>query len=155
MKAYYGMPATTAATVDSEGWFHTGDLGEMDQKGYVRITGRLKDVIVRDGKEIYPVEIEEILYALPEVSEAQVFGFPYPTRGQEVAAWIKLKDDASLSIHAASAHVEARLEKEQQPKHYRFVSGFPMTGSGKIQKFRLAEMAEEYYLSSGLDMHKS
>ncbi len=148
MKSYYDLPAATAAAVDSEGWFHTGDLGKMDQQNYVRITGRLKDVIVRDNKEIYPVEIEEILYKLPEVSEAQVFGFPDAGRGQEVAAWIKLKDDMSLSVDAAAAHVEARVTKEQRPKHYRFVSGFPMTGSGKIQKFRLAKMAQKYYLSS-------
>ena len=86
MKGYYKMPGATAAVMDREGWFHTGDLGEMDEKGYFRITGRLKDVIVRDGKEIYPVEVEEALYGHPEVSEVQVFGFPDPEKGQEVAA---------------------------------------------------------------------
>jgi fatty-acyl-CoA synthase len=125
MKSYYDMPAATAAAVDPEGWFHTGDLGEMDQKNYVRITGRLKDVIERDGKEIYPVEIEEILYALPEVSEAQVFGFPDSNRGQEVAAWIKLKDDVSLSIDAVSAHVEARLEKNNSQSTIDLFLSFP------------------------------
>ncbi len=146
MKAYYDLPAATAAAVDKAGWFHTGDLGKMDRNRYVRITGRLKDVIVRDGVEIYPVEIEEVLYELPEISEAQVFGFPHPDRGQEVAAWIKVKEDVSLPIERVKAHVEARLGTKQHPAHYRFVSSFPMTGSGKIQKFKLAEMAEKHYL---------
>lgn len=145
MKQYYDMPAATAAAVDTEGWFHTGDLGKMDQNRYVWITGRLKDVIVRDGLEIYPVEVEEVLYELPEISEAQVFGFPDPERGHEVAAWIKLKEGMSISIDSVKEHVEARLEKQQQPRHYRFVSAFPMTGSGKIQKFKLSEMAEQHY----------
>ncbi len=89
MRGYYNMPAATAAAIDPEGWFHTGDLGEMDEQGYVKITGRLKDVITRDEVEIYPVEIEEILYEIPEVSEAQVFGFTATGSGQEVAAWIR------------------------------------------------------------------
>ena len=98
MKSYYKMPAATAAAVDREKWFHTGDLGVMNADGYVRITGRLKDVIVRNGVDLYPVEIEETIYMLPEISEVQVFGFPDRQRGQEVAAWIKLKQDGKLSL---------------------------------------------------------
>jgi fatty-acyl-CoA synthase len=146
MKAYYKMPAATAAAVDKEGWFHTGDLGEMDEKGYVRITGRLKDVIVRDGVNIYPVELEEIIYQLPEVSEAQVFGFPHPQKGQEIAAWVKLKEGAELSLDHIARHVNKHLPEEKQPRHYKIVAGFPMTGSGKIQKFKLAEMGKDEYL---------
>jgi fatty-acyl-CoA synthase len=146
MKAYYKMPAATAAAVDKEGWFHTGDLGEMDEKGYVRITGRLKDVIVRDGVDIYPVEVEEAIYQLPEISEAQVFGFPHPQKGQEVAAWVKLKAGAKLSLDRIEQHVQSRLTEDKWPTHYKFVSDFPMTGSGKIQKFKLAEMGQDEYL---------
>lgn len=145
MKEYFKMPAATAAAVDRAGWFHTGDLGEMDPDGYVKITGRLKDVIAREGLDIYPVEVEEIIYRLTDVSEVQVFGFQHPHRGPEVAAWIKLKADARLSIEEVAAHVTRHLPAEKRPRYYKFVSGFPMTGSGKIQKYKLAEMAQREY----------
>jgi len=146
MKEYYKMPAATGAAVDKEDWFHSGDLGEMDKQGYVKITGRLKDVIVRDGVDIYPVEIEEIIYQISEISEIQVFGFPHPEKGQEVAAWVKLKEGAELSIDHIAQHVKTHLPEEKWPRHYKIVSGFPMTGSRKIQKFKLAEMAHDEYL---------
>lgn len=146
MKGYYKMPAATAAAIDKDQWFHTGDLGEMDEQGYVKITGRLKDVIVRDGIEIFPVEIEEIIYRLAEISEVQVFGFPHPEKGQEVAAWVKLKEGFQLPLDSLAAHVEAYLPENKWPKHYKIVSKFPMTGSGKIQKFKLAEMGRDEYL---------
>jgi len=143
MKHYYKMPAATAAAIDADGWFHTGDLGVMDERGYVSITGRLKDVIVRDGVEIYPVDVEEVIYRLPEVSEVQVFGFSHPHKGQEVAAWVKLKPDARLSLHTLAEHVSRHVAAEKCPRHYRFVNAFPMTGSGKIQKYKLAELAQK------------
>jgi fatty-acyl-CoA synthase len=142
MKEYFKMPAATAAAVDREGWFHTGDLGEMDPDGYVKITGRLKDVIAREGLDIYPVEVEEIIYRLVDVSEVQVFGFQHRYRGPEVAAWIKLKAGAGLSIEEVAAWVTQHLPPEKRPRYYKFVTGFPMTGSGKIQKYKLAEMAQ-------------
>ncbi|MBW2442803.1 MAG: AMP-binding protein [Deltaproteobacteria bacterium] len=146
MKEYYKMPAATAAAVDRDQWFHTGDLGMMDADGYVRITGRLKDVIVRRDIEIFPVEIEEIIYMLPDISEVQVFGFPHPSRGQEVAAWLKLKEDSKLSLEAVAAHVRRQLPVEKHPKYYKIVTGFPMTGSGKVQKFKMAEIAQREYV---------
>ena len=146
MKEYYKMPAATAAAVDRQKWFHTGDLGVMDPAGYVRITGRLKDVITRNDVEIYPVEIEETIYMLPEVSEVQVFGFPDQHQGQEVAAWIKEKEDSNLSLDSVIEHVQARLPVDKQPKYYKIVSEFPMTGSGKVQKFKMAELAKKEYL---------
>ena len=149
MKEYYKMPAATAAAVDRDNWFHTGDLGVMDTSGYVSITGRLKDVIVRNGVEIYPVEVEEIIYMLPEISEVQVFGFPDPEKGQEVAAWIKLKEGRKLSLDTVAAHVQAQLPAEKNPKYYKIVSEFPMTGSGKVQKFKMAQMAEKEYTEGG------
>jgi len=147
MKEYYKMPGATNAAVDRKGWFHTGDLGERDDNGYIKITGRLKDVILRDGVEIYPVELEEIIYHLPEVSEVQVFGFPYPEKGQEVAAWVKLKEDSRLSIDDMSAYVREKVDPALAPRYYKIVSEFPMTRSGKIQKFKLAEMAQKEYES--------
>jgi len=145
MKGYYRMPAATAAAVDREGWFHTGDLGEMDEKGYVRITGRLKDVIVRDNVEIHPVEIEELIYRLPGISEVQVFGLPHPRKGQEVAAWIKPKEGADLSLISVAAYLKDHLDEAHMPKYFKRVSGFPMTRSGKVQKFKLSEMAQREY----------
>ena len=145
MKEYYKMPAATAAAVDRDQWFHTGDLGVMDAAGYVRITGRLKDVITRNGVDIYPVEVEEAIYILPEISEVQVFGFPDPAQGQEVAAWIKVKENSDISLEAVAAHVRKQLPEEMHPKHFKIVSDFPMTGSGKVQKFKMAEMAEKEY----------
>jgi acyl-CoA synthetase (AMP-forming)/AMP-acid ligase II len=146
MQEYYRMPAATAAAVDRDKWFHTGDLGMMDPDGYVRISGRVKDVIVRNNIELYPVEIEETIYMLPDISEVQVFGFPDQNKGQEVAAWIKLKENSKLSLDAVAAHVRAQLPVEQHPKYYKIVSEFPMTGSGKVQKFKMALLAEEEYL---------
>jgi fatty-acyl-CoA synthase len=146
MKEYYKMPAATAAAVDRDKWFHTGDLGMMDPEGYVRISGRVKDVIVRNNVELYPVEIEETIYMLPDVSEVQVFGFPDRNKGQEVAAWIKLKENSKLSLDAVAAHVRTQLPAEQHPKYYKIVSEFPMTGSGKVQKFKMAQLAEKEYL---------
>jgi fatty-acyl-CoA synthase len=145
MKEYYKMPAATAAAVDREQWFHTGDLGMMDAAGYVKITGRLKDVITRSNVDIYPVEIEESIYMLPEISEVQVFGFPDHQKGQEVAAWIKLKEDCRLSPDSVAAHIRNQLPVEKHPKYYKIVAEFPMTGSGKVQKFKMAEMAEREY----------
>jgi fatty-acyl-CoA synthase len=147
MKEYYKMPGATAAAVDREKWFHTGDLGVMDQRGYIKITGRVKDVIVHRGAEIYPVEIEEVIYLLAEVSEVQVFGFNLPgaPKGQEIAAWIKPKEGSELSIDTVAVHVRAHLPEEKVPQHYKFVTEFPMTGSGKVQKYKMAEIAEKKY----------
>jgi len=146
MKEYYRMPGATASAVDRDGWFHTGDLGEMDEAGYFRITGRLKDVIVRDGVEIHPLEVEECIYRHPDVSEVQVFGFPHPERGQEVAAWLKLKEGSEASEIALAAYAKDYLNESLLPHYFKIVSGFPMTQSGKVQKYRLAEMAAAEYL---------
>ncbi len=148
MKGYYRMPAATASAIDRDGWFHSGDLGMMDEEGYVKITGRLKDVIVRDGHEIYPSELEETLYRAPGVSEVQVFGFPHPERGHEVAAWIKPKEGEGVSTEGLVQFAKENLSEEKQPHYFKVVTEFPMTRSGKVQKFRLAEMAKKEYLKS-------
>lgn len=148
MKEYFKMPAATAAAIDKDGWFHSGDLGEMDERAYVRITGRLKDVIIRDGVEIHPTEVEEVIYRLPEVSEVQVFGFPHPEKGQEIGAWVKLKEGADLSLESLVEYTKSEVDVKKQPRHYKFVTDFPMTRSGKVQKFKLAEMAQMEYLET-------
>ena len=145
MKGIYKMPAATASAVDKQGWFHSGDLGEIDEQGYVKITGRLKDVIMRSGVPINPAEVEEILYSLPEVSEVQVFGFPHDMLGQEVAAWIKLKKGAKLTQADLTRFAKKRIDKAKAPHYFKFVKEFPMTRSGKVQKFKLAEMAKKEY----------
>ncbi|MCF8131191.1 MAG: AMP-binding protein [Deltaproteobacteria bacterium] len=141
MKEYYRMPGATAAAIDRDGWFHSGDLGEMDKNGYFKITGRLKDVIVRDETEIYPVEVEECLYQHPEVSEVQVFGVSDPEKGQEVVAWVKLKEGARLKDQDLMSFAAARVAEGIRPRHFKIVTDFPMTRSGKVQKFILSEMA--------------
>ena len=146
MKGYYKMPAATASAIDKDGWFHSGDLGEMNEEGYVKITGRVKDVIVRNGIEIYPTDMEEVIYKLPGVSEVQVFGFPHPGKGHEVAAWVKLKEGSELSLEDLVKYGKDSIHKDKEPHYYKLVKEFPMTRSGKVQKFRLAEMAVEEYL---------
>jgi fatty-acyl-CoA synthase len=148
MKGYYKMPAATASAVDRDGWFHSGDLGEMDKDGNVKITGRLKDVIERNGVRVHPTELEEVLYGMPEISEAQVFGFPHPEMGHEIAAWVKPKENEKISIDRIRDFLEKRVAAEKAPHHYKLVESFPMTRSGKIQKYRLAEAACVEYLGS-------
>jgi fatty-acyl-CoA synthase len=143
MKEYYRMPGATTAAVDRDGWFHSGDLGEMDENGYFKITGRLKDVIVRDNIEIYPVEVEECLYQHPDVSEVQVFGVPHAEKGQEVVAWVKLKENAQLDEQDLVAFSDAHVAEGIRPGYFKIVNDFPMTRSGKVQKFVLTELAEK------------
>ncbi len=145
MKGYYKMAGATAAAIDKEGWFHSGDLGEMDKKGYVKISGRRKDVILRNGIEIQPVEIEEVLYGLPEISEVQVFGIADAEKGQEVVAWMKLKKGSKLSLQAVTRYAARKLDKTKMPTHFKFVTEFPMTRSGKVQKFKLSEIGKKEY----------
>lgn len=143
MKEYYRMPGATAAAIDRDGWFHSGDLGEMDQNGYFKITGRLKDVIVRDEREIFPVEVEDCFYRHPEISEVQVFGVPHPEKGQEVVAWVKVKEKSRLDKSSLAAFADVHVAKGMRPGYFKIVGEFPMTRSGKVQKFVLSELAEK------------
>lgn len=140
MKGYFKNPEATAAAIDREGWFHTGDLGTRDVQGYFRITGRLKEVIVIEGKEIMPTEIEEILYRLPGVSLVQAFGIPDPEKGERVVLWIKAKEGAELAEEQIAEYCRSHLPEPHQPAFIRLVDSFPMTRSGKIQKFKMKEM---------------
>jgi fatty-acyl-CoA synthase len=150
MKAYYKMPAATASAIDPEGWLHTGDLANMDGNGYVRTTGRLKEVIVSGGVSIYPAEIEEILFGHPKISNVQVFGVPGKTMGEDVAVWIKLEEGASATAEEILHFCRGKLPDSSLPRHIKFVREFPMTLLGKIQKFRMRDIAiKEYGLESG------
>ncbi len=140
MAGYYKLPAASASSLDQEGWLHTGDLATRDADGYLRIAGRLKEVIRRGGRAILPAEVEEVLFTHPQVVNAQVFGVPHDTLGEEVAAWIKLRPGAGTSIADIRAFLEQRLEAAKLPAHIKFVQSFPMTHLGKIQKFRMAEI---------------
>lgn len=141
MKGYYKMPAATANAVDSEGWLHTGDLGTMDVEGYLRTTGRMKEVIVRGGVTVYPTEIEEILFCHPKISNVQIFGVPSKTSGEEVAVWIKLEEGASATEEEMRQYCRAKLPASCLPRYIKFVREFPVTLLGKVQKFRMREIA--------------
>lgn len=138
MKGYYNNPEATAEAIDEDGWLHTGDLGTMDEDGYVRVTGRLKDMVIRGGENIYPREIEEFLYRHPQILDVQVAGVPDPKYGEELAAWIIAKDEG-LDETAVREFCNGQISKHKIPRHIRFVQEYPMTASGKIQKFKLRE----------------
>ncbi len=144
MKGYFKNPEATAWAIDREGWFHTGDLGTRDSLGYFRITGRLKEVILKEGKEILPSEIEEALYRLPGVSMVQAFGVPDPEKGEVVALWIKSKEGHVFSEEMVAAYCRDCLSEDCRPDYIRFVDSFPMTRSGKIQKFKMREMMMDF-----------
>ncbi len=145
MKGYYKMPAATEKALDKEGWLHTGDLGTMDKKGYVRMVGRLKEVIQKGDETIYPTEIEEVLFTLPGVSNAQVFGVPDKALGEEIAAWIKLEEGASVTEEEILKYSKEKLPDSHLPRYIKFVKEFPMTPLGKVQKFKMREIAAKEF----------
>jgi len=141
MLGYWDDPEATAAAIDGDGWMHTGDRAVMDGEGYVSIVGRIKDTIIRGGENISPREIEEVLHALPAVSAAEVIGVPSARYGEEVMAWVTLREGASIDADDLAAACRDRLAYYKVPRYWRFVDAFPMTVSGKVQKFRMREIA--------------
>lgn len=141
MKGYYKMPEATEKAIDSEGWLHSGDLGTKDAAGYVKITGRLKDMIIRGGENIYPRELEEFLYTNPKVQDVQVFGVPSIKYGEEVMAAIKLREGEESSEQEIREFCQGKIARHKIPKYVRFVDSYPMTASGKIQKYKLRDWA--------------
>ncbi len=139
------MPAATASAIDPEGWLHTGDLGSMDEKGYVRTAGRLKEVILKRGETIFPTEIEEILFTHPKILNVQIFGVPDKASGEEVAAWIKLEEGANVSEDEIIQYCKGRIPDSSFPRYIKFVKEFPMTPLGKVQKFKMREIAIQEY----------
>jgi fatty-acyl-CoA synthase len=143
MRGYYKMEDKTAEVIDGEGWLHTGDLAIMDEDGYVRITGRAKDMIIRGGENVYPREIEEFLYTHPEISDVQVYGVPDEKYGEKVAAAVKLRQDSGLTAEEVKNYCRESIAHYKVPEYVDFVEEYPMTASGKIQKYKLREAAVE------------
>jgi fatty-acyl-CoA synthase len=138
MRGYHDAPEATAAVIDADGWYHTGDLASLDASGALRIEGRIKDMIIRGGENLYPREVEDALFAHPAVAEAAVIGVPDPTWGEVVAAFVRLvPDQPAPSVDELRAHCRDRLAAYKTPVHWAFVDSFPMTPSGKIQKYLL------------------
>ena len=143
MKGYFNMPEATADAIDADGWLHTGDLATVDEDGYYKITGRLKDMIIRGGENIYPREIEEFLYTHPQIDDVQVIGVPDERFGEEVMAWVRLKPDADATEESIRDFCRGQIAHYKVPRYVKFTDEFPMTVTGKIQKFRMREMAVE------------
>ena len=137
MKGYWGDEEHTAETIDKDGWLHSGDLAIMDENGYVKITGRIKDMIIRGGENIYPSEIEEYLYLHPSIQDAHVFGVPDHKYGERVCVWVKLKDNETLTEDELKNFCKDRIAHFKIPERVRFVDCFPMTVTGKVQKFEM------------------
>jgi fatty-acyl-CoA synthase len=141
MLGYWNDDAATATAIDAAGWMHTGDLATMDDAGYVNIVGRIKDMIIRGGENVYPREIEEFLHTHAGVSEAQVIGVPSEKYGEEVMAWVKCKPGVRLTAEELAAHCTGKIATFKIPRHWKLVDEFPMTVTGKVQKFRMREIS--------------
>jgi fatty-acyl-CoA synthase len=143
MIGYYNMPDRTAEVIDADGWLHTGDLGLREPNGYYRITGRLRDLIIRGGENIYPREVEERLYQHPAVADVQVVGIPDRRLGEDVLAWVQLKSGHQVTEDALREFCRQKLAHFKVPRHWKFVDSFPTTVTGKIQKYKIREQAIE------------
>ena len=141
MKGYYKMPEATAKAIDTDGWLHSGDLGVLDENGYLKITGRHKDMVIRGGENIYPREIEEYLFRLEGIADVQVVGVPSKKYGEEVGAFVKLKANFQYSDADIRDFCRGQISRYKIPKYVTFVEGYPMTASGKVQKYKLQEMS--------------
>lgn len=139
MKGYYKNRDATREAIDEDNWLHTGDLAVMDENGYVRVTGRLKDMIIRGGENIYPREIEEFLYTHPKILDVQIVGIPDRVYGEEVAAWIILREGETATEEEIKTFCKGKISNFKIPKYIFFTKQYPMTASGKIQKFKLRE----------------
>lgn len=150
MHGYWGDEAKTREAIDGDGWMHTGDLATMDTEGYVNIVGRIKDMVIRGGENIYPREIEEFLYTHPQVQDVQVVGVPDSRFGEELCAWVIVKAGQSLDAEALRSYCKGRVAHYKVPRYIEFVEAFPMTVTGKIQKFKIREaMIESLKLDVG------
>ncbi len=143
MLGYWDNPGATAQAIDVARWMHTGDLATMDDEAYVNIVGRIKDMIIRGGDNIYPREVEEFLYGHPDVSDVQVIGVPSERYGEEVMAWVKPKDGSVLTGEVLDAFCRNRIASNKIPRYWKFVDGFPMTVTGKVQKYLMRQAAVE------------
>ena len=143
MKGYYKMPKETAQAIDKDGWLHTGDLALRQPDGNFRITGRLKDMIIRGGENLYPKEIEDFLYTHPKISDVQVVGVPDEKYGEEAYAFIILKQNETLTEAELRNFCVERIAKHKVPRYFDFVDSFPTNAAGKILKYKMREDAQE------------
>ncbi len=151
MKGYYKNPEATAKAIDSEGWLHSGDLGVMDADGYFKITGRIKDMIIRGGENVYPREIENFLYTMPQIQAIEVAGVPSLKYGEQVGAFIKKRPGVELCEEDVTDFCRGKISRYKIPKYIFFVDDFPMTASGKIQKYKLRELSLELLVEKGIE----
>ncbi len=143
MLGYWNNEEATRQAIDPARWMHTGDLATMDDEGYVNIVGRIKDMIIRGGENVYPREVEEFLYTHPEIADVQVIGVPSEKYGEEVMAWVKLREGAKVSGEELATWCKGKIASYKIPRHWKFVDAFPMTVTGKVQKFKMREVAVE------------
>src|SRR6201999_2296054 len=139
MKGYWNDAEKTAEAIDEAGWMHTGDLATMDEQGYVNIVGRLKDMVIRGGENVYPREIEEFLYRHPKIQDVQVIGVPDARYGEELCAWVRLRDGEIATTEEIRIFCQGQIAHYKIPRYVKFVDGFPMTVTGKIQKYLIRE----------------
>ncbi|HEX5193991.1 MAG TPA: AMP-binding protein [Solirubrobacteraceae bacterium] len=143
MLGYWEDPERTAEAIDADGWMHTGDLATMDEDGYLNIVGRIKDLVIRGGENVYPREVEEFLYTHPRIADVQVIGVPDARYGEELMAWVIPREPASLSGDEIRAYCQGKIAHYKIPRYVKIVDAFPMTVTGKVQKFRMREQAIE------------
>ena len=141
MLGYWNNPEATATAIDAARWMHTGDLATMDEEGYINIVGRIKDMVIRGGENVYPREIEEFLYTHPKISDVQVIGVPDPKYGEEIMAWVKLKPGEQVTEEEIIAYCKGKIAHYKIPRYIKFVDAFPMTVTGKIMKFQMREQS--------------
>jgi fatty-acyl-CoA synthase len=143
MKGYYKLPEATAQCIDKDGWLHSGDLGVKNDAGYFKVTGRIKDMIIRGGENVYPKEIEDFLYTMPGIKDIQVVGINSKKYGEEVGAFVILHPDVCITEEDVRDFCRGKISRFKIPKYVFFVDGFPLTASGKIQKFQLREQGSK------------
>jgi len=143
MKGYYKNEEATRAAIDHDGWLHTGDIAILDSEGYIEITGRIKDMVIRGGENVYPREIEEFLYQHPSVQDVQVVGVPDPKYGEELMAWIITKDGLTIDAEEIREYCRGKISRHKIPRYIEFTEAYPMTASGKIQKYLLRELSKK------------
>jgi fatty-acyl-CoA synthase len=143
MLGYWDDPERTAQAVDRAGWMHTGDLATIDEDGYGAIVGRIKDMIIRGGENVYPREVEEFLYRHPKIADVQVFGVPHPKYGEEICAWVRLREGEDMTEQEVRDFCSDSIAHFKVPRYVRFVEDFPMTVTGKMQKFLMRAAMEK------------
>lgn len=141
MLGYWEEPDKTADAIDADGWMHTGDLATMDDDGYVNIIGRIKDMVIRGGENLYPREIEEFIYIATGVADVQVIGVPDEKYGEELNAWVQLEPGAEVTEDALREYCQGKIARHKVPRYFTFVNEFPMTVTGKVRKVEMREKA--------------